>query len=217
VTGQPEPVRVVVVDDHGLFRAGVMEILAAGEGLEVVADGATGPDAVRLAGEHQPDVLLLDVEMPGPGARQTLVQLGRAAPRTRVAILTMHDDPALLRELLEVGAVAYLMKTMGPEQLIAAVRSIAQGGGEVLVSVPRTTMERLGSQEQQDLLSPREVEVLRLIAEARSNAQVARQLVITEGTVKRHLSNIYSKLGAVSRVDAIRKARAARIITDPEV
>jgi DNA-binding NarL/FixJ family response regulator len=215
VTGGAGPVRVVVVDDHGLFRAGVMEILAC-EGVEVVAGGATGPDAVRLAREYQPDVLLLDVEMPGPGARQTLVELRRAAPATRVAVLTMHDDPGLVRELLEVGAVAYLMKTMGPEQLIAAVRSVAQGGGEVLVSVPRATMERLGSAGQQDLLSPREVEVLRLIAAARSNAQVARQLVITEGTVKRHLSNIYGKLGAVSRVDAIRKAKAARILTEPD-
>lgn len=192
----------------------MIEILAAADGLDVVAEGGTGQDAVRLAREHQPDVLLLDVEMPGPGARQTLIELLEASPRTRIAILTMHDDAGLVRELLEVGGAAYLVKTISREQLIVAVRSIARGYGDVLVSVPRGTMARLGSAQQPPPLSRREVDVLRLIAQACSNAQVARELGIAEGTVKRHLSNIYSKLGAVSRVDAIRKARAARIISD---
>jgi DNA-binding NarL/FixJ family response regulator len=207
-------VRLVVVDDHTLFRQGMIEMLSSADEFEVVADGENGPDAVRLARAHQPDVLLLDVEMPGPGAKVTIGEVRAVAPRTRIAILSMYGEAGLVRELLEAGAAAYLVKTIVRDQLIAAVRSIARSGGDVLMSVPRATLEGFDPSRKSALLSPRELEVLQLIALARSNAQVASELFITEGTVKRHLTNIYAKLGAVSRVDAIRKARAARIISD---
>jgi DNA-binding NarL/FixJ family response regulator len=207
-------VRLVVVDDHTLFRQGMIEMLSSAGDFEVVADGANGPEAVRLARAHQPDVLLLDVEMPGPGAKVTIGEVRAVAPQTRIAILSMYGEAGLVRELLEAGAAAYLVKTIVRDQLIAAVRSIARSGGDVLMSVPRATLEGFDPSRKAALLSPRELEVLQLIALARSNAQVASELFITEGTVKRHLTNIYAKLGAVSRVDAIRKARAARIISD---
>lgn len=211
---RPRQVRLVVVDDHTLFRQGLLELLASDPGVHVVADGASGPEAVSLATVHQPDVLLLDVEMPGPGAAATIAELRRNAPRTQVAVLTMHHDADLVRDLLDSGAVAYLAKTIVREQLLSAVWSVAVPGGNVVLSVPRAALGGLEPSIGKVSLSARELEVFRLVARACSNAQVAAELFITEATVKRHLTNVYAKLGAVSRVDAIRKGRAARLIRD---
>jgi DNA-binding NarL/FixJ family response regulator len=207
-------VRVVVVDDHTLFREGLRELLCTEPRFTVVAEGASGPEAVALVAAHRPDVILLDVEMPGPGAEATITEIRRVHPATQIIVLTMHDDAELVRGLLDLGAAAYLVKTIVREQLIAAVHSVGGSADTVLLSVPRETMlelERPGQPTHQ-LLSAREVEVLELVAQARSNAEVAAALFIAEGTVKRHLTNIYAKLGAVSRVDAIRKAIGAKLI-----
>jgi DNA-binding NarL/FixJ family response regulator len=170
-------------------------------------------EAVRLAERHQPDVVLLDVEMPGPGARVTVRQLRKVSPQTQVVVLTMHDAPKLVHELLESGVAAYLLKTIGRDELVAAVHSVARSQEHVLLSVSRETIEGLDrSAPDKSPLSARELDVLRLLAQAMSNAQIANRLFISQGTVKRHLSNIYSKLGAVSRVDAVRKAIAAGLI-----
>jgi DNA-binding NarL/FixJ family response regulator len=206
-------VRVVIVDDHTLFRQGLRELLSTDPRLTVVAEGASGPEAVALAGEHRPDVILLDVEMPGAPATTTIKQLRCAAPYTRIVVLTMHDDSALVHQLLEVGASAYLVKTIVREELIAAVRSVSRSQSNVLLSVSRETIEGLDRHRPEGgPLSAREMDVLRLLAQALSNAQIATRLFITESTVKRHLTNIYAKLGAVSRVDAIRKATASRLL-----
>jgi DNA-binding NarL/FixJ family response regulator len=207
------PVRVIVVDDHTLFRQGLRELLSTDPLFTVVAEGASGPEAVALAGEHHPDVILLDVEMPGPGAKATIAQLRRAAPYTRIVVLTMHDDSTLVHELLEGGASAYLVKTIVREELIAAVRAVSRSQSNVLLSVSRETIEGLDRHRPEGgPLSAREHDVLKLLAQALSNAQIGTRLFITEGTVKRHLTNIYAKLGAVSRVDAVRKATAARLL-----
>ncbi len=206
-------VSIVVVDDHTLFRQGLREMLASEPQFTVVGEGASGTQAVELVGELQPDVILLDVEMPGPGVRATITKVRFAAPFTKIVILTMHDDPVLVHDLLECGASAYMVKTVARDELVAAVRSMTREGGNVLLSVSRTTIERLDQQTGGNkLVSERELEVLRLLAKARSNAQIATELYITQGTVKRHLTNIYAKLGAVSRMDAVRKAIAAKLI-----
>jgi DNA-binding NarL/FixJ family response regulator len=205
-------VRVVVVDDHTLFRQGICEMLGTDPQFVVVAQGQNGIEAVRLAEEHQPDVLLLDVEMPGPGARVTVRQLRKVSPQTQIVVLTMHDAPKLVHELLESGVAAYLLKTIGRDELVAAVHSVARSQEHVLLSVSRETIEGLDRTPDKSPLSARELDVLRLLAQAMSNAQIARRLFISQGTVKRHLSNIYGKLGAVSRVDAVRKAIAAGLI-----
>jgi DNA-binding NarL/FixJ family response regulator len=206
-------IRVVVADDHTLFRQGIRELLSTDEHFEVVAEGATGADAVQLVREHNPDVILLDVEMPGPGPTATVKWLHHAAPNTRIVVLTMHDDPALVHDLLESGASAYLVKTIVREELMAAVRSVSRAESNVLLSVSRETIEGLDRQRPESgPLSAREMDVLGLVAQALSNAQIATRLFITEGTVKRHLTNIYTKLGAVSRVDAVRKATAAGLL-----
>jgi DNA-binding NarL/FixJ family response regulator len=205
-------ISVVLVDDHTLFREGVAELLTSEETFHVVAQGSDGVEALSLVTEHRPDVVLVDVEMPGPGARATVSRLRQEHPATRIVVLTMHDKPELVRELLSQGASAFLVKTITRLELIAAVRSVVTSRDNVLLSVSRRTINRLDDPPPNAVLSARELEVLRLAALAMSNAQIGKRLLITEGTVKRHLTNIYIKLGATSRVDAIRKATAARLI-----
>jgi DNA-binding NarL/FixJ family response regulator len=205
-------ISVVLVDDHTLFREGVAELLASDTTFHVVAQGSDGADALALVTEHRPDVVLIDVQMPGPAARTTVRMLHQKHPDTRVIVLTMHDKPELARELLDQGAAAYLVKTIAGQELIAAVHSVMTSRGNILLSVSRHTISQLDKPPPNAVLSARELEVLHLAALAMSNAQIGKQLVIAEGTVKRHLTNIYAKLGAVSRVDAIRKATAARLI-----
>jgi DNA-binding NarL/FixJ family response regulator len=205
-------ISVVLVDDHALFREGVAELLASDQAFRVVAQGANSAEALALVGKHHPDVVLVDVEMPGPGARATVTMLRQEHPDTRVIMLTMHTKPELVRELLDQGASAFLAKTITRLELIAAVRSVATSLGNVLLSVPRRTINQLDTPPTTAALSTREREVLQLAERAMSNAQIGKQLCITEGTVKRHLTNIYAKLGAISRVDAIRKATTAGLI-----
>lgn len=205
-------ISVVLVDDHTLFREGLAELLASDTAFHIVAQGSDGADALALVTEHHPDVVLVDVEMPGPGAQATVSRLHQEHPDTRVIVLTMHDKPELAWKLLGQGASAYLVKTIARQELIAAVRSVMTNRGNILLSLSRHTINQLDKPPPNVVLSARELEVLQLTAQALSNAQIGRQLAITEGTVKRHLTNIYAKLGAVSRVDAIRKAIAARLI-----
>ena len=218
MTAAGGPVRVVVADDHTLFREGVRELLSSDPSFTVVAEAATGQQVIMLAAEHLPDLLLLDVEMPGPGAEAVIVQVLYVSPLTKIIVITMHDEPALVHQLLECGASAYLVKTIGRSELLAAVHAVNRSVDNVVVSVSRRTMERLDGRQGQQVatLSPRELDVLDRVARALTNAQVGAELFITESTVKRHLTNIYAKLGAVSRVDAIRKARAARLIGPDE-
>jgi DNA-binding NarL/FixJ family response regulator len=205
-------ISIVVVDDHTLFREGLVELLASEPTFRVVAQGSDSADALALVDRHRPDVVLVDIEMPGPGARATVRRLSQVHRGTRIIVLTMHDRPELVLELLDLGAAAYLVKTISRLELIAAVRSVVTIRGKIVLSVSRATISQLNQPSPDAVLSAREMEVLQLIALALSNAQIGRQLLITEGTVKRHLTNVYAKLGAVSRVDAIRKATAARLI-----
>jgi DNA-binding NarL/FixJ family response regulator len=209
------PLRIVLADDHTLFRVGVREILLTVAGITVVGEASNGDDAVRLAEEHQPDVILLDVEMPGLPAAAAIRRIRRQCPSTQVVVLSMHDDPVVVHDLLESGAAAYLSKTSLRIELVAAVQSVCERADTIVLALPRRTVEALdapGRNARYHPLTDREVDVLALAAQALSNNQIASRLHITEGTVKRHLTNTYAKLGAVSRVDAIRKGVAARLI-----
>lgn len=209
-------ITVLLADDHTLFRAGIREMLSGDPEIEVIDEVATGDDAISMAVHLRPRVLLLDVEMPGPGAAEVIRQVRRQAPEIQVVVLTMHDDAEILQELLECGAAAYLVKTILRDELFAAVRSVVRNSRTVLLSVSRETVELFDGQRKRptrETLTTRELEVIRLTAQAFSNAAIAAQLHITEATVKRHLTNAYAKLNAVSRVDAVRKALAARLIT----
>lgn len=205
------PVRVLLADDHALFREGVAEIFAAEACVEMVGEAEDGDAAVALAEKERPDVVLLDVEMPGPGAGETVRRIREASPGSRVVVLTMHDEPPLVRDLLRSGAHAYMIKNATRRELLTAVETVARDEDRVILSVSRDTLDRLEGWEEM-ALSDRELEVLALAARGMSNAQIASRLYISEGTVKRHLTNVYAKLGVASRVEAVNEAAAAGLV-----
>lgn len=201
-----DSIKILLVDDHALFREGVAEILMAYEGIRVVGEAENGEDAVDLARKERPDVVLLDVQMPGHlSAKETLRRVLHASPLSRVVVLTMHDESRLVHDLLSSGAQAYVVKSATREELLSIVRTVDRDGDRVVLSVSRDTLERLEGRDA-DILSAREIEVLSLTAKGLSNAQIASELYISEGTVKRHLTNIYSKLSVTARIDAVNKA-----------
>lgn len=203
---------MLLVDDHALFREGVVEIFAAEEDIRVVGEAENGAQAIALAKGEKPDVILLDVEMPVMGAETAIEGILRVSPSSKVLVLTMHDEPRLVQKLLTLGARAYMVKSATRGELLAAVRTLARVKDRVVLSVSHSTVERLRSQEK-DMLSDRELEVLLLAARAMSNNRIASYLHISEGTVKRHFTNIFAKLGASSKADAIQKALKSRLIT----
>lgn len=186
------------------------EILSTDQGLEVVAQAADGREAVNLARKERPDVVILDVEMPVMSGQVALRKLLDLSPPPRVVIVTVFADEAHVRELLALGASAYLSKNASMGDLISTVRSVAPGERErqneddVILFVPRGAFDKDAPRESS--LSVREAEVLMLAARALSNRDIAESLHLSETTVKRHLSNVYEKLGVRSRGEAARKA-----------
>jgi DNA-binding NarL/FixJ family response regulator len=210
--GQDDLITVLLVDDHALFREGVAEIFDAEEDMRVVGEAENGLDAVTLAAKATPDVVILDVEMPVMGAEKAIDRILRASPHSKVLVLTMYDEPRLVRKLLTLGAHGYIVKNATREELVAAVHTVHRVENRIVLSVSRNTANRLEGVEK-SLLSSRELEVLLLAARAMTNSQIASDLHISEGTVKRHLTNIYAKLGVSSRADAANKALISGLIT----
>jgi DNA-binding NarL/FixJ family response regulator len=203
--------RLLVADDHTLFREGIVEICRTAPDLDVVAQAASGDEVVRLVRRDVIDVVLLDVEMPGPPLEQTMKEILLLPVPPRIAILTMHDDARLVSKILSLGAQAYISKGSSREQLLTGIRAVRGQPDRAVISVPRETVRELG-EPRQNPLSVRECEVLGLVSNGFSNAQIATRLYITEGTVKRHLTNIYIKLDVRSRMNAVNKARAMHLI-----
>ncbi len=204
-------IRVVLADDHTMFRQGIKEMLATDDGIEVVGEAENGAEAVKLAWETSPDVVILDVEMPVMGAREAMDRLLRISPPPRIVVVTMHDDPRLVRELLGRGASAYLVKSASLEELLTAVRAAAEIPAEphdenVVMVVPRESFERAERAVKEGGLSARELEILLLVARGLSNRQISHALRVAEATVKRHLANLYPKMGVGSRGEATSKA-----------
>jgi two-component system nitrate/nitrite response regulator NarL len=210
-------INVLVADDHALLRGALCEALQTESDVNVVAEAGCGRVAVELASSLCPQVAILDVEMPGQDLATTLRQLRDRCPDTAVLVLTMHDDPDRAAAALALGASGYLHKSTTRGMLVSAIQMAGRpGAGTVTTLLPRRgrTAEPGRERPAGPPLSAREIEVLRQVARARSNRQIATGLGITEGTVKRHLRNIFGKLGAVSRLDAVNKAVAAALI-DP--
>lgn len=196
-------IRVVIADDHDLFRDGLAAMLANVRDIEVLELVGTGTDALRATLQSQPDVLLLDVEMPGTPTLSVISRVAIESPTTRILIVTMHRDRVLATQMLNAGAIGFLSKAASSEELVDAIRQ-AQHRQRRVPPPPANNQ----------ILSQRELEVLRLIAEGNSNADIAGHLSIAIGTVKRHNSQIFTKLGASSRTDALRRARRLGELTD---
>jgi DNA-binding NarL/FixJ family response regulator len=207
-------ITVLVVDDQVLIRAGLVALLRAAPGIEVVAEAADGESAVALAARTKPQVIIMDIRMPGVGgieATRQILAAADAADRPRVLVLTTFDLDEYVYEALRAGASGFLLKDSPPERLINAVATVA--GGDLLFapSVVRGLIEAYAARAAPvpglaagaETLTGREVEVLRLVASGRSNAEIAEHLVIAEATVKTHLNRTMTKLGLTSRAQAV--------------
>ena len=209
---------VLLADNHTMFREGLAALLTSYGGLEVVGETTNDQGAVVLARQTKPDVVIMQVQMPFEKAKEALDQMRAVEPAPKVVIVTMFEDPALMRDFLRLGASGYVLKSGSSRQLIGAVRAavFAPEGGNVVVGMPRSMLE--GAVEGADgVLSPRELEVLLLASRGLSNRRIASSMHLAEATVKRHLANVYLKMGVGSRGAAAREALLKDWITIEEV
>jgi DNA-binding NarL/FixJ family response regulator len=205
-------IRVLVVDDHPVVRAGLRGMLAAHPDIEVAGEASSAAEAVTAVLAHQPDVVLMDLRMPGAdGVQATRLVLARQ-PTCRVVVLTTYDNDADILHAVEAGATGYLLKDATPAELAQAIRAAAAGGSVLAPSVAAKLVSRLRSPP---LLSPREVEVLRLVSTGQTNAEIGRALFISEATVKTHLLRAFGKLGVSDRTAAVTSALALGILPPP--
>lgn len=197
-------VRVVVVDDHPLFRAGVTQSLGLDPAIEVVDEGGSGAEAIELAQRHAPDVVLLDISMPGNGIDAAAAISGISDP-PRILMLTVSGDGQDIMRAVDAGAAGYVLKGAGATDLIAAVKSVAAGESFLSPNLSLNLLATLrggGAKRTLAVLSPREQRILRLVAQGLSNREVGERLEVQEKTVKYHMTNILKKLKVRNRVEA---------------
>ena len=202
-----EPITVLLVDDHALVRQGVRAFLETQNDIAVVAEAGSGEEAVRLATEHAPDVALVDLIMPGMDGVEATRRLTARSPRTNVVVLTSYHDDEHVFPAIRAGALSYILKEVGPGELADAVRKAAIGEAVLHPQVAARVVRELHGARRDEPnafhdLSERELEVLKLIAEGLSNAEISNRLFISEKTTKSHVSNILSKLHLADRTQA---------------
>jgi len=207
-----EPIQILIADDHTLFRSGLQALFESLADTAVIAQAATGAEAVALAAQHQPDVVLMDIQMPGVNGIEATRQIVQTSPHIGVIIVTMFEDNDSLFAAMRAGARGYVLKGADQEEMLRVIRAVAQG--EALFSAPiaaRLMNFFAAPQPAQPFpeLTEREREALNLIAQGRSNADIARELFISIKTVRNHVSNIFSKLQVADRAQAIIRARDA--------
>lgn len=207
-----EAIKLLLVDDHALFRQGVAGVLAEEDGFRVVAQAGSGREALHLAQQHRPDVVLLDVHMPGEDGVETARRLKTSSP-VRILMLTVSDKDEDLLGALAAGADGYLLKNAEPEVLVRAIRQVVAGKGALSPEIMPQVMQAAG-RARQDLpaLSPREQEVLQALAEGATTAEIAADLVISQNTVKTHVRRALRKLDAANRPEAVARAVALGLI-----
>jgi DNA-binding NarL/FixJ family response regulator len=212
------PIRVLLADDHTMFRQGLAGILASYGGVEVVAQTTNDDGALDLARQQRPDVVIMQVQLPFERAKDVLERMRMVSPSPKVVIVTMFEDPRFIRELIRLGASAYLVKSSSGEHLIGAVRAAVFDplGKHVVVGMPRGMLED-AQEGSGGTLSARELEILLLASRGLSNRQIATKLHLSQATVKRHLANTYSKMGVNSRGEAARMALSEGWITIHDV
>lgn len=209
------PLQILLADDHELFRDGLKEIFGTYPDLAVVGEAGNHSEVMSaLSSTEDIDVMLLDVEMPGTAVTAMVRDASRLRPGISIIILTMHSDAAILHSLLPLGIRGYILKTASRHELVSAIRATRSGGNNVTLAVSPDILVQRDLPHDPVKLSQPESYVLRLAAKGLTNAQIGRQLSLTEPSVKRHLRNIFAKLGAVSRMDAVNKAREAGLLAN---
>jgi NarL family two-component system response regulator LiaR len=202
-----DEIALLIADDHALVRQGIRTFLDLQPDLSVLGEASSGEEAVRMAAEFAPDVVLMDLVMPGFGGVEATRQVKQASPRSQVIILTSYHEDEYIFPALRAGALSYVLKDVGPDELAEAVRKAARGESVLHPRVASRVVEELRGTRQATPnlftdLSDRELDVLRLIADGLSNAEIARKLIISEKTVKGHVSNILGKLHMLDRTQA---------------
>ncbi len=212
-------IRVLIVDDHAVLRDGIRSLLESYEDLLVVGEAGNGREAVELAGQLLPDVVLMDVAMPEMDGIEATRRIVAAYPRIRVLVLTQHDNKEYVFPILEAGAAGYLLKKVRGADLVSAVRAVQEGGSYLCPDIAKTVIER--SLRRPDLgaepaaagtLTDREREVLKLVAEGLSNQEIANRLGLSIKTVMGHRANLMDKLNIHSRVELVKYAIRAGLV-----
>jgi DNA-binding NarL/FixJ family response regulator len=219
-----KPIKILIADDHAVLRSGLRLLLNAQPDFEVVGEASTGEETVERAMSLQPDVLLLDIAMPDLNGLEAARRIRQQAPDLRIIVLTMYDDEAYLRQFLEMGAAGYVLKKAADTELAAAIRAVHRGESFVYPSLMGRLIDSYLKQpslptttEDNDGLSPREVDVLRLVALGYTNQQIADELCIGVSTVETHRTRIMEKLGLRGRAQLVRYALARGLVKNPTV
>jgi len=203
----PDPITLMIVDDHEMVRRGASDYLAAQSDIVVVAEAGSGEEAVDLAREHIPDVVLMDLIMPGIDGVEATRRVRSVSPRTQVVVLTSYHQDAHIFPALQAGAISYLLKDVRAAELVDAVRRAARGEATLHPTIAARVIEEFSAgladrTTPYAILTEREIDVLTLIAKGYTNARIAEELVVAMGTVKGHVSNILSKLHLADRTQA---------------
>jgi len=204
----PDPIRVAVIDDHPVFREGVVGMLSHVDGVEVVGEGATAADALKVAQDLLPDVILLDVRLPGGGV-EAAAKIARACPKVRTIMLTASENQQDVTSALQAGARGYILKASSGPEVVETMRAIFRGGSYVDPNLAARLLIKEGKRieigDNTHDLTSREEEIFALVSRGMSNKEVARSLKCTERTVKHHMTNIMQKLNVRNRVEAVMK------------
>jgi len=198
-------IRVVVADDHPIVRSGIVGLLSSADDIEVVGEASDGSEAVALATQLSPDVVLMDLRMPGLGGAEATAQLVAARPDVRVLILTTYESDENILTAIEAGASGYLLKAAPQEEILAGLRSVARGEVALAPSIAALLVNRM-REPAKVTLSERETQVLALVAAGNSNRKIAAALFVSEATVKTHLIHVFEKLDVKDRTRAVTKA-----------
>jgi DNA-binding NarL/FixJ family response regulator len=200
-------IRLLVAEDHGVVREGLIRLLDSLPDIDVVGAAADGEEAIRMAGEHRPDVVLMDLRMPEMDGSEATRRLLENDPSAHVVILTSFAERDEILAALDAGAIGYLLKDAEPEELIRGVRAAARGESPLAPKAARVLISSRGSSPSAEQLTGREREVLSLVARGLPNKLIARELGITEKTVKAHLTTVFQRIGVTDRVQAAIWAR----------
>ncbi|MFD9816037.1 response regulator [Streptomyces sp. NPDC059080] len=216
-----EPIRVLVVDDHALFRRGLEIVLAQEEDIQVIGEAGDGAEAVEKAADLLPDIVLMDVRMPRRGGIEACTAIKEVAPSAKIIMLTISDEEADLYEAIKAGATGYLLKEISTDEVATAIRAVADGQSQISPSMAAKLLTEFKSMIQRTderrlvpapRLTDRELEVLKLVATGRNNRDIAKELFISENTVKNHVRNILEKLQLHSRMEAVVYAMREKIL-----
>jgi DNA-binding NarL/FixJ family response regulator len=206
---------VLIVDDHPLFRKGMRTLLESMPDIEVIGEAISGKEAVEMATAHQPDVVLMDLQMPGGSGLGAIRELGKSSPNIRILVVTLFEDDESVFAALRAGARGYILKDADEEEMMRAIRAVGEGEAIFSPAIASRLMDYFAAsrslipQEVFPELTEREREILTLIARGKTNAEIAAELTISLKTVRNHVSNIYSKLQVADRTQAAIRAREA--------